>query len=162
MATNAIKKKKKQVFTAINITPLTDIFLVLLIIMMVVAPSFQSFDNNIKAPEINSGVAVEQQTTTVAITSSGQMFLNGEVVNNEEELSSKLTQLSASLTKKEIVVRADEKTKSSEIMKVMRAAQNARYEKLVVAGEPLSSKEQKKLTEENTQERNEVGDIPTD
>ena len=39
------KKKKQQLFTEINITPLTDIFLVLLIIMMVVAPSFQSMDN---------------------------------------------------------------------------------------------------------------------
>ena len=33
--------KKQKLFTEINITPLTDIFLVLLIIMMVVAPSFQ-------------------------------------------------------------------------------------------------------------------------
>ena len=37
--------KKQKMFNEINITPLTDIFLVLLIIMMVVAPSFQSMDN---------------------------------------------------------------------------------------------------------------------
>ena len=36
--------KKQKLFTEINITPLTDIFLVLLIIMMVVAPSFQSME----------------------------------------------------------------------------------------------------------------------
>ena len=48
-------KNKKTLFTEINITPLTDIFLVLLIIMMVIAPSFQSVDNNINIPEINSG-----------------------------------------------------------------------------------------------------------
>ena len=40
-------KGKNAMFTEINITPLTDIFLVLLIIMMVVAPTFQSVDNSI-------------------------------------------------------------------------------------------------------------------
>ena len=42
---------KKKTVNEINITPLTDIFLVLLIIMMVIAPSFQSIDNNIQIPE---------------------------------------------------------------------------------------------------------------
>ncbi len=42
-------------FNEINITPLTDIFLVLLIIMMVVAPSFQSMDNAVEVPEVNNG-----------------------------------------------------------------------------------------------------------
>ena len=49
-------KGKEALFTEINITPLTDIFLVLLIIMMVVAPTFQSMDNSINIPEINSGI----------------------------------------------------------------------------------------------------------
>ena len=44
-------------FNEINITPLTDIFLVLLIIMMVIAPTFQSNDSSIKMPEINSGLS---------------------------------------------------------------------------------------------------------
>ena len=47
-----IKTGKKALFTEINITPLTDIFLVLLIIMMVVAPTFQSVDNSISVPEV--------------------------------------------------------------------------------------------------------------
>jgi uncharacterized paraquat-inducible protein A len=46
--------KERKTFNDINITPLTDIFLVLLIIMMVIAPSFQSVDNNISMPNINS------------------------------------------------------------------------------------------------------------
>ena len=55
----AIKKGKNAMFTEINITPLTDIFLVLLIIMMVVAPTFQSMDNDINIPEINSGISID-------------------------------------------------------------------------------------------------------
>ena len=66
-----IKTGKKALFTEINITPLTDIFLVLLIIMMVVAPTFQSMDNAITMPEVNSGTAIEQQNATVAVTKDG-------------------------------------------------------------------------------------------
>ena len=69
-------KGKNAMFTEINITPLTDIFLVLLIIMMVVAPTFQSVDNSITVPEINSGVSIEQKNATVSVTQSGAMFLN--------------------------------------------------------------------------------------
>ena len=53
-------------FNEINITPLTDIFLVLLIIMMVIAPSFQTMDTDINIPEINSGVTVEQKNAEIA------------------------------------------------------------------------------------------------
>ena len=57
-------KGKDALVTEINITPLTDIFLVLLIIMMVVAPTFQSNNKDITMPEINSGVAIEQKNAT--------------------------------------------------------------------------------------------------
>ncbi len=137
---------KKPVFNEINITPLTDIFLVLLIIMMVIAPSFQSLDKNIVIPEINSGVSIEEKNATVSLTKEGEMFLNGERTD-EEKLESDLASLIANLDKKEVVVKADEKAKSSDIMKIMRSAQNAGFEKLVVAGEPLSKKEQKELKE---------------
>ena len=66
--------KKNTMFTEINITPLTDIFLVLLIIMMVVAPTFQSMDNAITMPEINSGVAIEQQNAMVSVTRDGSIY----------------------------------------------------------------------------------------
>jgi len=144
----SIKSGKKAMFTEINITPLTDIFLVLLIIMMVVAPTFQSVDNSIKVPEINSGISIEQKNATIAVTKSGEMFLNERRIN-PDNLTSALIDLKPSLEKKEVVVKADENVKSSEIMKIMNAAQNAEYKKLVVAGEPLNKKAQKELEQQN-------------
>ena len=47
MSTN----KKGKMFTEINITPLTDIFLVLLIIMMVIAPLLDQQGLNLTVPE---------------------------------------------------------------------------------------------------------------
>ncbi|HIS35549.1 TPA: biopolymer transporter ExbD [Candidatus Scatousia excrementigallinarum] len=144
----AMSSKKGKMFTEINITPLTDIFLVLLIIMMVVAPTFQSMDNAISVPEINSGIAIEQKNATVSITKEGLMYVNGKEIN-PDTLTDELVALKASLEKPEVVVKADEKVKSSEIMKVMNAAQDAEYKKLIVAGEPLSKKEQKDLQQQN-------------
>ena len=67
----------------------------------------------------------------------------------------------------ELVVKADEKVKSSVIMEIMDAAQDAHYKKLIVAGEPLNKKDQKKLEEESAQASNAVLDgastaIPSD
>lgn len=137
-------KGKDALFTEINITPLTDIFLVLLIIMMVVAPTFQSDDKSITMPEINSGVAIEQKNATVSVTSEGTMFVNGKKIA-PEQLTDELLALRDKLEKKEVVVKADEKAKSSEIMAIMDSAKEAEFTKLTLAGEPLSRKEQKKL-----------------
>ncbi len=142
----AMSSKNGKLFTEINITPLTDIFLVLLIIMMVIAPTFQSMDNSIAIPEINSGVSIEQKNATVSITKTGLMYVNGKEIQ-PEQLVAELTALKDTLEKPEVVVKADESVKSSEILMVMDAAQDAEFKKLIVAGEPLSKKEQKSLEE---------------
>lgn len=147
-------KGKDALFTEINITPLTDIFLVLLIIMMVVAPTFQSTDKSITVPEINSGVAIEQKNATVAVTKDGLMFINGKKIK-PENLANELLAIKDSLEKKEVVVKADEKAKSSEIMQIMDAAKEAEFTKLILAGEPLSKKAQEKLTTQNTSAQSE-------
>ena len=108
MSTN----KKGKLFTEINITPLTDIFLVLLIIMMVVAPTFQSMDNAITVPEINSGVAIEQKNATVSITREGLMFVNGKQITGNQLLD-ELTAIKGTVEKPEVVVKADEKADGS-------------------------------------------------
>ncbi len=164
-------KGKEALFTEINITPLTDIFLVLLIIMMVIAPTFQSNDSSIKMPEINSGLSVEQKNATISVTKEGKFFVNGTQIQ-EDEIYNKLLALKPTLEKKEVVVKADESVKSREIMKIMKAAQEAEFDKLVVAGEPLSKKEQKNLETNTSNElssevpqeeyQQTVGEIPSE
>ena len=137
-------KKKEKLFTEINITPLTDIFLVLLIIMMIVAPTFQSMDNAVDMPEVNNGVNIEDSKVTVSITKDGAMFVNGENVQ-PSQLTDKLLAVKTDTENAEVIVKADKAIKSAMIMEVMNAAQNAEFKKLIVAGEPLNKKEQKEL-----------------
>jgi biopolymer transport protein ExbD/biopolymer transport protein TolR len=140
----SIKSGKKALFTEINITPLTDIFLVLLIIMMVVAPTFQTMDNSISIPEVNSGTSIEQGKVTVAVTKDGTIYVDGNKISMGL-LTGELERLKTDDEKAEVVVKADEKVKSSIIMEIMDAAQDAHYKKLIVAGEPLNKKEQREL-----------------
>lgn len=144
----AIKSGKNALFTEINITPLTDIFLVLLIIMMVVAPTFQDADSSITMPEINSGISIEHKNATISVSKAGNLYLNGTAIK-KEELVQALVDLKPTLEEPEVVVKADTQVKSSEIMNIMNAAQEAEFKKLIVAGEPLSKKEQKELQKQN-------------
>lgn len=137
-------KKKEKIFSEINITPLTDIFLVLLIIMMVVAPSFQSMDNAVDVPEVNNGINIEQDKITVSITKDGAMYINGSPTTSAQ-LTDNLLAAKGDNEDAEVVVKADKTIKTSVIMDVMDAAQNAEYKKLIVAGEPLNKKEEKEL-----------------
>ncbi len=155
----AIKSGKKALFTEINITPLTDIFLVLLIIMMVVAPTFQSVDNSISIPEVNSGTAIEQGKVVVSVTKDGTIYVDGRRTSISM-LSNDLEALKGESKNPEVVVKADEKVKSSVILDIMDAAQDAQYKKLIVAGEPLNKKEQKEL-EEMSENASASNDAPT-
>lgn len=149
----AIKSGKDALFTEINITPLTDIFLVLLIIMMVVAPTFQSMGNQVIIPEVNNGSAIEEREATVSVTRSGSVFLNDNPVS-VENLAIELEKIKPRVQKQEVVVRADEKVKSSVIMDIMNAAQEAQYKKLTIAGEPLAKKTQRMLENQDSQSEN--------
>ena len=142
-----IKTGKKALFTEINITPLTDIFLVLLIIMMVVAPTFQSIDNTITIPEVNSGNAIEQGKIVVSVTKDGVIYVDTKKSSQSTLVADLLAVKPTDDKPAELVVKADEKAKSSIIMTIMDAAQDANYKKLIVAGEPLNKKDQKKLEE---------------
>ena len=156
----AIKSGKKALFTEINITPLTDIFLVLLIIMMVVAPTFQTMDNSISIPEINSGTSIEQGKVTVSVTKDGTVYVDGNKTTLAS-LTTELESLKGDNDKAEVVVKADENVKSSIILDIMDAAQDAQYKKLIVAGEPLNKKEQKEL-EKNNSVQGETPNLPGD
>lgn len=68
----------KKTFNEINITPLTDIFLVLLIIMMVVAPMLDQQGIGLTVPENveQSKMDKESKILTVTVTSNNKYFIH--------------------------------------------------------------------------------------
>lgn len=161
-------RNHKQVFNEINITPLTDIFLVLLIIMMVVAPMMQQLRKDIKPPTLGHGSAIEPNKLTVEVSSSGTFYVQGQetapdalsaTMKDQEALiqskeKGKAQTASAegdadSANEKLLVIRADKATKSGQVLKVFEAARDAGFTKVTVAGEPLSGEREAELEQKN-------------
>jgi biopolymer transport protein ExbD len=74
---------RKQVFNEINITPLTDIFLVLLIIMMVVAPMLDTKGLKVAVPSTGPSPETKEEPKTIqlSIDASGQYAIAGATVS---------------------------------------------------------------------------------
>jgi len=73
--------RQRDCFNEINITPLTDIFLVLLIIMMVIAPLLDEQGLNLTVPEnVEAEQIKESKILTVEVTADGQYIINQEVI----------------------------------------------------------------------------------
>lgn len=126
------------IFTEINITPLTDIFLVLLIIMMVIAPMFQNVHKEIQMPKIQAGDSIdESHTVLVEVSKQGAVFVNGTSVP-DPSLTATLQSVLSLSPEKRLTLRADKDTQSKDVMRVFHAASEAGFERLVVAGEPLT------------------------
>ena len=155
-------ERQGKIFSEINITPLTDIFLVLLIIMMVVAPVLQSNDTPVEVPEINNGVNIEESKVAVSVTADGLIYVNGAPTEASKLTDALLAVKNPDDEKQEVVVKADKNVASSKVLDIMDAAQNAEYKKLIVAGEPLNKKEQKILQDNAQQQENNSVNIPSE
>lgn len=73
----------RETFNEINITPLTDIFLVLLIIMMVIAPLLDQQGISLTVPENveQSKIENEPKILTVVVTKDNKYYINNEEIS---------------------------------------------------------------------------------
>lgn len=81
--------RQRDSFNEINITPLTDIFLVLLIIMMVIAPLLDQQGLNLTVPDMVEQKQVkESKTITISVTNNDTYTIDGQEIdpNNLEAL----------------------------------------------------------------------------
>lgn len=81
--------RQRETFNEINITPLTDIFLVLLIIMMVIAPLLDQQGLNLTVPEMVEAENVQDtKTMTVTVTADNKYVIDGEEISADSLESS--------------------------------------------------------------------------
>ena len=102
----AISKREegKKVNSNINVTPMVDVMLVLLIIFMVITPMLNN-KVNVDLPRVNAATAMEdankEDAITVAVTRDGRTFLGADPVPNSE-LGAKIADLIAKKTDKNV------------------------------------------------------------
>lgn len=132
-----------KVFSEINITPLTDVFLVLLIIFMVGASMAVDVASG-TGREASSGMEVElprgeareirpgEASAMVVILPDGRVILDGEETP-EDLLEERLVQLFERTLSTTLVVQADEGVSHGRVVKVMEAAKAGGFEHLALA-----------------------------
>lgn len=108
----------------INVTPLVDVMLVLLVIFMVTAPILQQ-GVAVDLPEARAGsLADREEQLVVSVTSDGSLYLNDEEVS-AAELDARLQSVAAQRPDGQVFVRADKSVPYGEVVEVMAAIKDA-------------------------------------
>ena len=119
----------------INVTPLVDVMLVLLVIFMVTAPMMQQgVQVNLPKAETKALPAPEE-SVVVSIESSGKVFINSSEIQ-AGDLRSKLRDMFVNRTKKEVFLKADKDVPYGEVVKTMAEIKGAGIERLGMVTEP--------------------------
>ena len=126
------RHESQAVLAEINIIPLVDIMLVLLIIFMVAAPLLQQ-GVDVDLPEVNAGaVSQAKDDLVLTINSNGQLFLGDDKSNiyTLGTLEEKLKSIFENKQKKEIYLHADKDAVYGYVVQVMALCQKAGVERM--------------------------------
>jgi biopolymer transport protein TolR len=121
----------------INVTPLVDVMLVLLIIFMVTAP-LMSTAVNVDLPKVaTTPIAQDSEPLTVSVDSQGQIWLQDQKIELND-LVAKLLAISSNDKDRRIFVRGDKSNQYGRIIEVMGAIVQGGFSKAALLSEPPS------------------------
>ena len=117
----ALGKRKLQVTSEINVTPMVDVMLVLLIIFMVITPMLQKgisvdlakTNNPVQMPD-----ADKEDALLVAVTRDGKVFCGTDQIA-PDQLTNKVKDRLANRVDKRVFIRADARTKYGNVVEVV-------------------------------------------
>ena len=126
----------RRMMAEINVTPLVDVMLVLLIIFMVTAPMLtQGVDVNL--PQANAkAMRAEEERLVITVDMHSRIFVGKQPVEFNR-LSSALQAIVARRTDRQVYFRADRAVPYGFVVKVIAEVRNAGVEKLGMVTEPL-------------------------
>jgi len=131
---------KGGVKSDINVTPLVDVMLVLLIIMMLVAPMLEQ-GVQVKLPIASNATPKpqSQDQTIIAIAANRTMYINAKPVQ-EQELATKVSELLEGKAggEKVVIIRADEEVEYGAVMAAMDQLRLAGIEDIGLITQPVA------------------------
>jgi len=131
------QNNNRAVMAEINVTPLVDVMLVLLVIFMVTAPMMQQ-GVQVNLPKADTkAMTPAEESVVVSVDSSGKLFIDKEEVP-AGELRGRLSTLFATRTKKEVFLKADAGVPYGEVVRTMADIKGAGIERLGMVTEPAA------------------------
>jgi biopolymer transport protein ExbD len=136
MAFGGFNDNKNQAPMAdINVTPMVDVMLVLLVIFIITAPLF-THAIKLDLPNAQSAPAPEKPATVaLSINGEGKIFWNNDPIE-QQGLDARLAEAAKKSPQPELQLRADKETRYEIIAQVMAAAQNNGLTKIGFVTEP--------------------------
>jgi biopolymer transport protein TolR len=122
----------------INITPLVDVVLVLLVIFMITAPVLQS-GIEVNVPKTRTVKEITEQRVVVTIDRDQQVFLGDKPINLHD-LPARLAMTGVDPAKKVIYLRADQRVPFGAFASVMDAVKQAGITNISIVTQPLNAK----------------------
>jgi biopolymer transport protein ExbD len=127
-----VGKKKRGVSSDINVTPLIDVVLVLLIIFMVLTPSMlKHLTANVPKKSDDAASPVSESTIVVEYTAKRELSINTEPVA-PEALKDKLAERLRGARQKVIFFKAEDEAPYGEVVRLMDIARGAGAQTLAV------------------------------
>ena len=128
----------EEIVAEINVTPLTDIFLVLLIIFMVTSTALTQQGTKVNLPRAGTGGA-EPASIVITATADHRLELNGKPVTRDALLPALQTAL-ANAAEKHVILQGDRSVILEDAVQIMTTAKEAGAEKIAIATEPKAAK----------------------
>ena len=122
-----------EIVAEINITPLTDIFLVLLIIFMITSSAMIESGGKINLPKAVA-TRTESRGTTVTLTPKHEIFVNQKKVS-EDSLEKTLQEALSTSSDKTVILRGDKDVLLGDTVKVMSIIKRAGASEIAIAAE---------------------------
>jgi biopolymer transport protein ExbD len=122
-----------EIYAEINITPLTDIFLVLLIIFMITSSAMIESGGRINLPKAVA-TRSESRGTTVTLTPKHEIYVNQKKVS-EENLEKSLQEALSISPDKTVILRGDKDVLLGDTVKVMSIIKRAGASEIAIAAE---------------------------
>ncbi len=123
-----------DVMVEINTTPLIDVMLVLLVMLIITIP-IQLHSVNLNMPVGNPPPPTEKpQVITVDVDFDGTIYWNGDIVPNRAALEERLTEAAAMAVQPEVHLRPNKLAEYKDVAAVMASAQRLGVTKLGLVG----------------------------
>ena len=131
------EKSEEDIVSEINITPLTDVFLVLLIIFMITSSALIQTGAKVNLPRV-SQTTQESRGIVVTVTEQDEISVNGKKVS-EQDLQKVLKEELAKRTDKTVIFEGDKSVLLGDAVKVLGMAKEAGADKIAIAAEKATS-----------------------
>ena len=129
-----MNKKDEDIFMEMNTTPLIDVMLVLLVMLIItIPPQLHALGLNMPVPtkEVNP---MPPQITHIDLDDAGKIYFDGDLLSGKPSLEARMSAIAAKGDQMELYLKPSKKTQYKYVISVMTAAQKFGLNKIAIVG----------------------------